>query len=72
MVWEQASQEKRNKLAGCLFEQIRIEDNKVVLVKPRTELEPFFRLDFECHTRDIAGDPGGIRTPDLHRDRVAC
>ena len=70
--WQEASREQRNKLARSLFEQIQIEGGKVVLVKPRPELEPFFRLGFECHTRDIGCDPGGIRTPDLHRDRVAC
>lgn len=45
---------------------------EVVAMKPRPEFEPFFRLSYECHTEHIAGDPGGIRTPDLHRDRVAC
>ena len=70
--WKEATQEQRNKIARSLFEQIKVDDSKVILVKPRPELEPFFRLDFECHTRDIACDPGGIRTPDLHRDRVAC
>lgn len=70
--WKEASQEQRNKLAKALFEQVWIENNKVVAVKPRPELEPFFKLNFECHDRDIAGDPDGIRTHDLHRDRVAC
>ena len=71
-VGEKASQEQRNKLARNLFEQIRVEDSKAVFVKPQPELEPSFRLDLECHTRDIGCDPGGIRTHDLHRDRVAC
>jgi site-specific DNA recombinase len=70
--WKEATQEQRNKLARTLFERIQIEDNKVVFVKPRPELEPFFKMNFESHTKDIACDPGGIRTPDLHRDRVAC
>ncbi len=70
--WKEANQEQRNKLAGSLFEQIRVEGSRVVLVKPKPELEPFFRLNFECHARNIGCDPGGIRTPDLHRDRVAC
>ena len=42
------------------------------MVKPKLELELFFKLNFGCHTRDIAGDPEGIRTPDLCRDRAAC
>ena len=70
--WKEASQEQCNKLARALFEQIQIEDKKVVFVKPRTELQSFFKINFECHTKDIGYDPEGIRTPDLHRDRVAC
>jgi len=57
--WDEANQEQRNKLAKTLFEQILVENNKVVAVKPRPELEPFFKLSFECHSRDIASDPDG-------------
>ncbi len=71
--WREANQEQRNNLARVLFEEIKLDNGgKVVAVKPRPELEPFFRLSYECHSKDIASDPGGIRTPDLHRDRVAC
>ena len=70
--WDQANQEQRNNIAKTLLEQIRVEDNKVVAVKPRPELEPFFKLNFECHARDIACDPDGIRTHDLLRDRQIC
>jgi len=49
-----------SKLAKTLFEEILVEHNKVVAVKPRPELEPFFKLNFECHSRDIACDPDGI------------
>ena len=71
--WKQADQEQRNRLARILFEEVKLDSGgRVITVKPRAELEPFFRLSYECHARDIAGDPGGIRTPDLHRDRVAC
>ena len=58
--WKQATQEQRNKLARSLFEQIQIEDNKVLSVKPRPELEPFFKINFENHARDIGCDPEGI------------
>ena len=40
--------------------------------KPRAELESFFTLNFESRAGDIGCDPEGIRTPALHRDRVAC
>ncbi len=60
--WREANQEQRNKLARVLFEEIKLDSGgKVVAVKPRLELEPSFRISFECHARDIAGDPEGIR-----------
>lgn len=57
--WKEATQEQRNKLAKALFEEIWLENNRVVGVKPRPELEPFFRLSYEefVHT----SDPEGIR-----------
>ena len=45
--WGAATQEQRNKLARCLFDQVWVEDKAVVAVKPRPELEPFFRLNYE-------------------------
>ncbi len=71
--WREADQKQRNKLARVLFEEIRLDSGgKVVAVKPRPELEPFFRLSYECPARDIGCGPEGIRTPGLHLDRVAC
>jgi hypothetical protein len=40
--WEQATQEQRDKPAGCLFEAVWIKDKQIVAVKPQPELEPFF------------------------------
>jgi len=34
---------------------------KVLAVKPRAELGPFFKLSYECHARDIGCDPEGGR-----------
>ena len=45
--WKEASQEQRNKLAGALFEQVWLEHNRVVGIKPRDELKPFFQLSYE-------------------------
>jgi site-specific DNA recombinase len=45
--WEAATPEQRNKLARCLFDQVWVQDKRVVAVKPRAELEPFFRLNYE-------------------------
>jgi hypothetical protein len=41
---KEASQEQRNKLANALFEEVWIEHNRVVGVRPREELRPFFEL----------------------------
>ena len=57
---------------GFLVNEFVFDWGKVVAVKPRLELEPFFKLSYDCHAKDLGCDPGGIRTPDLHRDRVAC
>jgi site-specific DNA recombinase len=45
--WEAATPQQRNKLARCLFDQVWVQDKRVVAVKPRPELEPFFRLNYE-------------------------
>ena len=70
--WDEANQEQRNKLAKTLFDQIVVENNKVVAVKPRPELEPFFKLNLDCHKYEFSCDPDGIRTHDLLRDRQIC
>ena len=70
--WEAASHEQRNRLARQLFDAVWVRNEKVVAVRPRPELRPFFALSDECHAGSMSGDPEGIRTPDLHRDRVAC
>lgn len=57
--WREANQEQRNKLAKTLFEQIRVEDQKVVAVKPRPEFEPFFKLNFERQAKIIASETEG-------------
>ena len=50
--WESATPEQQNKLARALFEEIWIKDKEVVFVKPRPELDPFFRLNYEESTRN--------------------
>ena len=43
-------------------------DEATVAIPPKREL----KLNSERQRTDTTGDPEGIRTPDLHRDRVAC
>ena len=45
--WKAATQEQRNKLARTLFDEVWLRDKEVVAVKPRRELDPFFRLNYE-------------------------
>lgn len=45
--WAAATQEQRNKLARTLFDEVWLQDKEVVAVKPRRELDPFFRINYE-------------------------
>jgi hypothetical protein len=45
--WREANQDQRNRIARQLFEEIWVKDKQVIAVKPRAELEPFFRLSYE-------------------------
>ena len=58
--WDEANQEQRNKLTRCLFQEVWVKDKGVLAVKPQPELLPFFRLSYECHSKDIRSDPEGI------------
>lgn len=49
--WREEGQEQRNKLAGALFEEIRVENSRVVGVKPREELKPLFQLSYDEHLK---------------------
>jgi site-specific DNA recombinase len=61
--WREGNQEQRNKMAGVLFAQIWIEDNKVAEVKPRDELRPFFQLSYEEHLEKSNKRPRGDLNP---------
>jgi hypothetical protein len=51
--WGRATQEQRNKLAGCLFEVVWIKNKKVTAVTPRPEFNPFFDLRYEELSRYV-------------------
>jgi hypothetical protein len=70
--WQAAGSEQRNRLARQLFDAVWVRNDKVVAVRPRPELRPFFALSEECHSGSMSGDPEGIRTPDLQRDKLVC
>jgi hypothetical protein len=49
--WDAATEEQRNKLARCLFEEIWLNGKSIVAVRPVSEFEPFFRLNYEDFVR---------------------
>ena len=63
--WKEATQEQRNKLANALFEQVWIELNRVVGVKPREELKPFFQLSYDEYLKSSTCQPESPRGRDL-------
>ncbi len=61
--WQEGTQEQRNKMASVLFQEIWIEDNKVVAIKPMDELRPFFQLSYEEHLIRSNKRPRGDLNP---------
>ncbi|MBM4445042.1 MAG: hypothetical protein FJ020_07045 [Chloroflexi bacterium] len=42
-----ATQEQKNALARCLFQEIWVRDGVVVAVQPQPDFEPFFKMNWE-------------------------
>ena len=72
VAWAEASQEHRNRLARELFEIVWAKNERVIAVRPRPELRPFFQISEDCQARSRSGDPDRIRTGDLCLDRAVC
>ena len=70
--WRLADQKQRNRMARALFNRVLVRDKQVVAVRPKKELEPFFKVSYECQEKSLAGDPDRIRTGDLCLDRAVC
>lgn len=61
IAWKEANQSERNRIARVLFDDILLDSKGIVVaLKPRIELEPFFRLSFEAHKKNLGSDPEGI------------
>ena len=58
--WEKVTNEQKNRLARHMFDVVWTSDNKVVAVRPRAELRPFFRVSEHCQDKSLAGDPDRI------------
>jgi hypothetical protein len=70
--WRLADQKQRNRMARTLFNGVLVRDKQVVAVRPKKELEPFFKVSYECQEKSLSGDPDRIRTGDLCLDRAVC
>ncbi len=80
--WELATPEEKHQMLSCIFGSLYLEFRTGQIVEVASK--PGFRWVFEgaeitkppAPTTDdamlVIGDPEGIRTLDLHRDRVAC
>ncbi len=72
-VWEEATPEQRNRLARLIFEEVVIDDERVMAVKPRPELAAFFTLDSQrrgLSTYACRGGSDGARTRGPCLDRA--
>jgi site-specific DNA recombinase len=45
--WRHANSDQRNRLLRELLDEVWIQDDRIIGVKPRIELEPFFKLSFD-------------------------
>ena len=70
--WEKGTDEQKNRLARQMFDVVWTSDEKVVAVRPRAELRPFFQVSEYCQEKSLPGDPDRIRTGDLCLDRAVC
>ena len=59
-------------MARALFNEVMARDKQVVAVRAKKELEPFFKVSYECQEKSTTGDPDRIRTGDLCLDRAVC
>jgi len=63
--WREADQEQRNALGRQLFDEVWLKDKRVIAVKPRAELEPFFRISYDEWSKKFecaASTPIGVAT----------
>ncbi len=58
--WEKGTNEQKNRLTRHMFDGVWTSDDKVVAVRPRAELKPFFRVSEHCQEKSLAGDPDRI------------
>ena len=82
-VWSEANIEEKSKMLGIMLDAVYCDLNKgcIVALQPKVAFIPLFGLCEDLKETDGVftvrrfigiGDPEGIRTLDLQRDRLAC
>ncbi|MDP7693459.1 MAG: hypothetical protein QGG89_16600, partial [Vicinamibacterales bacterium] len=49
----------KNRMATALFNGVLVRDKQVVAVRPKKELEPFFKVSYECQEKVLLATPTG-------------
>ena len=66
MVWDAARPERKRQLVWAIFESVKIQEGRIVSVRPKPEVAPLLAL------RVRNSGPDRIRTGDLVLDRDVC
>ena len=82
---KKGGQVKKRDMLLMMLEAVYVDvpNKRLVAFQVKPAFKPLFRVSLERkephllsvrfgHSDIVHGDPEGIRTPDLHRDRVAC
>ena len=77
VAWQEATKEERRDMLRLMLDAVYVDmpTGKVVGLRPKPAFLPLFSLEKPVQAGEmvlVTGDPEGIRTLDLHRDRVAC
>ena len=59
--WEKVTNEQKNRLARHMFDVVWTSNNKVVAVRPRAELGPFFQVSEHCQEKVCLATPTGFK-----------
>jgi hypothetical protein len=68
MVLGSAEASERNKILRLIFEQVTVDDGRIVSVTPREAFLPYFQFGRKS---GVKSGSDGTRTRDLRRDRPA-
>jgi len=60
LAWRHATAEERNRLARAIYDDVYVDGHRLVSVRPRDEVSPFFRLG--CHLEGGTCGPEEIRS----------